>query len=156
MHLPPQPLIALIAITLIYQICLIVLSDGDKVKFENWFQKYRNVFAFSDDQLGRTSLVQHTIDTGDAMHVKQIPYRTTPENKQEIYRQVDDMLQRGIIQESVSPWSSPVALVKKKNGEMRFCVDFRAINKVTKKDSFPMPLVVDTLAALSGTVFFNP
>ena len=132
-----------------------VLSDGDKVKFENLFQKYRDVFAFSDDQLGRTSLVQHTIDTGDAMPVKQRPYRTTPENKQEINRQVDDMLQRGIIQKSVSPWSSPVVLVKKKNGEMRFCVDFRAVNKVTKKDSFPMPLVADTLDALSGTQYFS-
>ena len=89
-----------------------ILSDGDKVKFDNLFQKYCDVFAFSDDQLGRTSLVQHTID---AMPVKQRPYRTTPENKQEIDRQVD-MLQRGIIQESVSHWSSPVVLVKKKNG----------------------------------------
>ena len=131
------------------------LSEGDEVKFKNLFQRYRDVFAFSDDQLGRTSLVQHTIDTGDAMPIKQRPYRTTPGNKQEIDRQVDDMLQRGIIQESVSPWSSPVVLVKKKNGEMRFCVDFRAINKVTKKDSFPMPLVADTLDALSGTQYFS-
>ena len=132
-----------------------VLSDGDKVKFKDLFRKYRDVFAFSDDQLGRTSLVQHTIDTGDAAPIKQRPYRTTPENKQEIDRQVSDMLQRGIIQESVSPWSSPVVLVKKKNGEMRFCIDFRRINKITKKDSFPMPLVADTLDALSGTQFFT-
>ena len=65
------------------------------------------------------------------------------------------MLQRGIVQESVSPWSSPVVLVKKKNGEMRFCIDFRMVNKITKKDSFPMPLVADTLDALSGTQFFT-
>ena len=131
------------------------LSDGDEVKFKNLFQKYCDVFAFSDDQLGRTLLVQHSIDTGDAMPIKQRPYRTTPENKQEIDRQVDDMLQRGLIQESVSPWSSPVVLVRKKNGEMRFCIDFRAVNKVTT-ESFPMPLVADTLDVLSGTVFFNP
>ena len=131
------------------------LSDGDKVKFKDLFHKNHDVFAFSDDQLGRTSLVQHTIDTGDAMPIKQRPYRTTPENKQEIDRQVNDMLERGIIQESVSPWSSPVVLVKKKNGEMRFCIDFRAINKITKKDSFPMPLVADTLDALSGTQYFT-
>ena len=65
------------------------------------------------------------------------------------------MLERGIIQKSVSPWSSPVVLVRKKNGEMRFCIDFGRINKITKKDSFPMPLVADTLDALSGTQFFT-
>ena len=132
-----------------------VLSDGDKIKFKDLFRKYRDVFAFSDDQLGRTSLVQHTIDTGDAAPIKQRPYRTTPENKQEIDRQVSDMLQKGIVQESVSPWSSPVVLVKKKNGEMRFCIDFRMVNKITKTDNFPMPLVADTLDALSGTQFFT-
>ena len=65
------------------------------------------------------------------------------------------MFQRGIIQESVSPWSSPVVLARKKNGEMRFCIDFRMINKITRKDSFPMPLVADTLDTLSGTQFFT-
>ena len=130
-------------------------TDGDKVKFKVLFDKYHDVFAFSDDHLGRTSLVQHTIDTGDAVPIKQRPYRTTPENKQEIDRQVNDMLERGIIPESVSPWSSPVVIVKKKNGEMRFCIDFRSINKITKKDSFPMPLVAETLDALSGTHYFT-
>ena len=113
------------------------------------------MFAFSDNQLGRTSLVWHTIDTGDALPVKQRPYRTTRDNKQEIDHQVNDMLQRGIIQELVSPWSSLVVLVKKKDGEMRFCSDFRSVNKITKKDSFPMPLVADTLDALSGTQYFS-
>ena len=60
-----------------------------------------------------------------------------------------------ITQESVSPWSSPVVLVKKKNGEMRFCTDFRFINKITKKDGFAMPLIADTLDALSGTQYFT-
>ena len=132
-----------------------VLGDDDKIKFKELFNKYRDIFAFSDDQLGRTSLIQHTIDTGDAHPIKQRPYRTSPEAKQEIDRQVNDMLQRGIIQESVSPWSAPVVLVKKKNGETRFCIDFRLINKITRKDSFPMPLVSDTLDALSGTQYFT-
>ena len=131
------------------------MCDGEKTKFKELFHKYRDVFAFSNDQLGRTSLVNHVIDTGDATPIKQRPYRTTPENREEIDRQVDDMLQKGIIQESLSPWSSPVVLVKKKNGEMRFCIDYRAINKISKLDSFPMPLVVETLDALSGTQYFS-
>ena len=68
------------------------LADGDKFRFKNLFSRYRDVFAFSDNQLGRTSLVQHTIDTGDAMPIKQRPYRTTPENKQEIDRQFSNSL----------------------------------------------------------------
>ena len=103
------------------------------------FNIYRNVSAFPGDQLGRTSLVQHVIDTGDAMPIKQRPYRVSPDVKKEIDRQVDEMLEKGIIQESVSSWSSPVVLVKKKDGSYRFCVDFRKIHKVTKVDSFPMP-----------------
>ena len=54
-------------------------------------------------------------------------------------------LEKGIIQESVSPWSSSVVLVKKKDGSYRFCVDFRKVNKVTKVDSFPISLVADAL-----------
>ena len=132
-----------------------VLSEADKIKFGDLFQSYRDVFAFTDDQLGKTSLVQHVIATGDALPIKQRPYRTSPKCKQEIDRQVEDMLQKGIIRESVSPWSSPVVLVKKKDGSFRFCVDLRKVNAVTRKDSFPMPLVSDTLDALSGTKYFS-
>ena len=96
--------------------------------------------------MGRTSLVQHVIDTGDATPIKQRPYRVYPYVKKEIDRQVDEMLEKGIIQESVSPWSSPVVLVKKKDGSHRFCDDFHKVNKVTKVDgSFPMPLLADAL-----------
>lgn len=76
------------------------------------------MFAFSDAELDRTSLVQHVIDMSDATPVKQMPYRASPEGKKEIDRQVKDMLERGIVQESVSAWSSPVVLVKKKDGSM--------------------------------------
>ena len=89
------------------------------------------------------------------MPMKQRPYRTSPDCKKEIDCQVDEMLQRGIIQESVSPWSCPVVLVKKKNGNVRFCVDFRAVNRITRKDSFPIPLVSDTFDALCGTKYFS-
>ena len=66
------------------------------------------------------------------------------------------MLQKEIIRESVSPWRSPVVLVKKKDGCFRFCVDLRKVNAVTRKDhSSPVPLVSDTLDALSGTKYFS-
>ena len=135
-------------ILLYYDLSDSVLSEADKIKFGDLFQSYRDVFAFTDDELGKTSLVQTVIDTGDELPIKQRPYRTSPKCKQEIDRQVKDMLQKGIIRESVSPWSSPVVLVKEKDGSFRFCVDLRKVNAVTRKDSFPMPLVSDTLDAL--------
>ena len=64
------------------------------------------------------------------------------------------MLEKGIIQESVSAWSSPIVLVKK-DGSYRFCVEFRKVHKVTKVDSFPMPLVADALDSLAGASVFS-
>ena len=60
------------------------------------------------------------------------------------------MLQAHLIQPSNSPWSAPVVLVKKKDGSARFCVDYRRLNSVTRKDSYPIPRVDDALDALSG------
>ena len=72
-----------------------ILNDDEKVKFKNLFNKYRNVFAFPRDQLGRTSLAQHIIDTGNAMPIyMQRPYRVSPDVKKEIDRQVDEMLEK--------------------------------------------------------------
>ena len=68
---------------------------------------------------------------------------------------VHDMLQRGIIEPSDSPWSSPVVLVRKRNGELRFCVDYRLLNGHTRKDSYPLPRIDATLEALSGSTCFS-
>lgn len=65
------------------------------------------------------------------------------------------MLNRGIIQPSTSPWASPIILVKKKDGTDRFVVDFRRLNAVTRKDSFPLPRIDDALDTLNGTKYFS-
>jgi hypothetical protein len=83
------------------------------------------------------------------------PYRYSPQQKDEIERQIKDMLLQGIIRASQSPFASPVLLVRKKDGTWRFCVDYRHLNAVTVKDRYPMPVVDELLDELAGAQFFT-
>jgi hypothetical protein len=68
---------------------------------------------------------------------------------------LDKMQRHRVIEESESPWSSPVVLVRKKNGELRFCVDYRKLNDITKKDCFPLPRIDETLDTLAGAKWYS-
>ena len=116
---------------------------------------YADVFSRGDLDLGCTDLVRHTIDTGDARPIKHAPRRIPPARRQEMEKAVGDLLAQGVIERSSSPWSSAVVLVKKKDGTTRLCVDYRALNDVTVKDSYPLPRVDDTLDALVGSRWFT-
>ena len=131
------------------------LDENSKRKLEQLLYKFRDLFPKDKSQLGRTNLVQHTIETGTYPPIKQRPYRSNPEGRKEIDKQVEEMLENNFIQPSVSPWASPVVLVKKKDGTMRFCVDYRKLNAVTYKDSFPIPLVIDALDSMTGAQYFS-
>jgi len=116
----------------------------------------RNSDAFATDpvDLGFCAALQHDIDTGDAFPIKQSP-RRPPFAAQEAEDAIlDEMLQTGVIEPSNSPWSSPVCMVKKKDDTYRFCIDYRRLNDVTKKDAFPVPDVKDALDSLRGAKYF--
>ena len=114
-----------------------------------------DVFALSELERGEVGEIEHKIDTGDSPPVCQ-PLRRVPFSvRPKIRGMVDDMLQAGVVQESKSPWASPVVLVKKKDGGLRFCVDYRALNAVTRKDVFPMPRIDDMLDQLGGKKIFS-
>ena len=86
--------------------------------------EYRDVFALADDELGCTSVVQHSIDTGDHAPIKQYPRRTLFVQRAQIAKLVADMERKGVISPSVSPWASPVVLVAKKDGSTHFALIF--------------------------------
>ena len=131
------------------------LDDNQKQCFLQLLLKHQEVFAKSKHDLGRTDLVQHDIDTGDHRPIKQAP-RCIPLNKRAVAEQeVQLMLENGIIEPSISAWSSQIVLVEKKDHSMRFCVDYRALNEVTKKDSYPLPRIDDCFDALTGTHWFS-
>jgi hypothetical protein len=131
------------------------LSDEEFQELKKLFAEYDGIFAVDSEDHGRTNKVYHRIDTGDDRPNSQPPRRVPLLKQAVVSDMIDDMQRRGVFEESDSPWSSPVVPVRKKNGELRFCVDYRKLNDVTKKDSFPLPRIDDTLDTLSGAKWFS-
>jgi hypothetical protein len=90
-----------------------------------------------------------------AVSMNSRPYRYSPSHKNEIDNQVKALLETGLIVPSVSPFASPVLLVKKKDRTWRFCVDYQKLNDLTIKNRFPMPLVEEIVEELVGTQYFS-
>ena len=124
-------------------------------KAKNLIIDFQDVMAEHDGPLGRTNLVQHQINTAGARPIRQIPRRLPLATRVDATEMIKEMQNQGIIEPSNSPWSSPVVLVKKKDGSLRFCVDYRRLNEVTLKDSYPLPRIDDTLDTLSGSQIFS-
>ena len=130
------------------------LSNSEKELLFVLLMEYADVFSFHSD-LGRTDLTKHHIDTGDSQPVHQLPRRVSPARRQEVRQLLNEMLKNYIIQPSNSPWSSPIILVRKRDGSTRFCIDYRKVNSVTRKDAYPLPRVDDILDTLGGSKWFS-
>ena len=105
----------------------------------------------------RTTLSQPAmaIDTGDHAPIKSRYYRMGPEDLKELKRQLKVLLDAKMIRPSISPWSSPVLFVKKKNGDRRMVIDYRKLNQITKSDAYPMPRIQDNLDRLGQAKVFT-
>jgi len=124
-------------------------SDAQRDQLIALLYANRDLFTSDLSELPGTDVMTHTIDTGDARPIRQRPYRHSVEARKEIDRQIDVLLESGIIEPSDSPWGSPVVLVRKKNNTHRLCIDLRRVNSVTKASFFPLPLLEDVLHTVS-------
>ena len=130
------------------------LGKPEQVKMRELLEEYQDVFATKGNSLGQTHLVEHQIDTGDARPIKQRPRREPLGLQDVVQTELRDMLEKDVIEPSASAWASPVVLVKKKDGSIRFCIDYRKLNEVSKKDAYPLPRIEDNLDALAGAKWF--
>ncbi len=89
------------------------------------------------------------------LHLRSSLKRVSLNERDQVKIEVYKMLSNGIIERSNSPWESPVVLVRKKDESIRFCIDYRRLNNVSKKDAYPLPRIDDTLESLSVATFFS-
>lgn len=104
--------------------------------------------------MGEVDIIQHSIDTGNTKLLKQRPYVAPYKLREEVKRQIKELKDNGIIVQSFCPWALPVMPVKKKDGEIRMCVDYRKLNEFTKKDTHPFPKIQEQFNKLSKALWF--
>lgn len=137
------------------------LNKEERESIANICAKYADVFHLPGDKLSVTNLMSHNITLKDnvaPVYVK--PYRLPHAQREEISKQIDDMLANDIIEEASSEWSSPVLLVPKKSDnpnekKWRLVIDYRKLNNCIQDDKFPLPNITDILDSLSGSIYFS-
>lgn len=119
------------------------------------FKKWDTIFPKHKYDLGCTDKVKHKIKLTDDKPFKEPIRKIPPGIYNEIREHLQEMLDMGAIDESKSPWSSNVVIVRKKDGNIRFCIDYRKLNQRTVRDAYPIPKIDDTLHMLSGSRYFS-
>ena len=128
--------------------------ESDREALKMVLGENHDVFAAPGNPLGMTDRVTHHIDTGNSPPIR-LPYRRLPMvKKKSLEEEVDKMLQEGVIMPTNSPWASPVVMVTKKDGTCRFCIDYRKLNGVTRKNAYPLPRIDESVESLGGNKWF--
>ncbi|XP_077959398.1 retrovirus-related Pol polyprotein from transposon 297 [Gasterosteus aculeatus] len=128
------------------------LSAAQKSELQHLVSQFSHVFSSNP---GRTQILQHEIHTPPGVVVRQRPYRIPEARRKAIEEEVQHMLKLEVIEPSKSPWSSPVVMVPKPDGTLRFCNDFRRLNEVSEFDGYPMPRVDELLERLGRARYIS-
>ena len=130
-------------------------TENQKSKIKKVFEDYNDVFDLNPLELGRTSLVKHTIKVIDPKPFKERYRRIPPHQYEEVRKHLKEMEAVSEIRRSNSPWASPVVLVKKKDGSLHFCIDLQKLNARTIKDAYSLPRIEESLDCLNGASIFT-
>ena len=131
------------------------VTGSHRVDLRHLLAEHNDLFAWSEMDLGYTDKVHHRIPVTTDVPVSQ-PYRRLPPKQfEEVRQHLKGLMERGVIRESTSPYSSPIVLVRKSNGDLRMCIDYRRLNALTRKDAFPLPRIDESLDALGGARIFS-
>ena len=144
----------------------LVVEQIDLSSIQNWSQslqqqvrellmEFQDIFALNDLELGRTNLVKHHIPLTNPVPFKDRYTRIPPSQFEPLRKLLKNMEEVGAIRKSNSPWSSSIVLVKKKDGNLRFCIDLRKLNARTIKDANALPRIDETLDYLAGSKWFS-
>lgn len=139
----------------LYQRATCGLEEAEKQQVESLLVRFQDTFSKHEWDIGLTSLTEHEIPTGDAAPIKQPPRRVPLAHAADEKKAIDDLKSKGVIRDSVSPWSSPIVLVAKKDGSVRPCVDYRKVNQLVKPEAFPLPRIQDCLDSVAGSNLFS-
>ena len=131
------------------------LSSEQLKQMQDLLKECADIFSLHPSDLGTTDQITHSINTGDREPIRQPPRRLPFSLRSRTNELVQEMLNQGVIKPSKSPWASPVVLVEKKDGTVRFCVDYRRLNAVTKMEVFPLPRIDDSLDMLAKSKYFS-
>lgn len=130
------------------------LTDQESEQLLEVLNEYKDLVARDVHQLGKTNKAEMKIELQSDKPVYYRPYRLSYHERQQLRDMVDNLKAADILEDSVSPFASPILLVRKSNGEIRMCVDYRALNRLTIKDKYPLPRVDDQLDRLRGQKYF--
>ncbi len=128
------------------------LSAAQKGELQHLIGQFSDVFS---PLPGQTNIIQHDIQTPPGVIVRQRPYRVPEARRRAIEEEIHQMLKLGVIEPSRSPWSSPIVLVPKPDGTLRFCNDYRRLNEVSQFDGYPMPRVDELLDRLGRARYIS-
>ena len=129
-------------------------AESQQERLQQVIGRYQSTFSEDEDDLGFCDLVKHKIVTKDDKPIP-VPHRRVPPHQwPEVQDYIQKSLDQGIIRELSSPYASPIVLVRKKDGKLRLCVDYRLLNANTHKDAYPLPRIDEVLHVLKGAKYF--